>query len=352
LGNFTDPNELMDRYSADALRFLLLSSPVLSGEDFALIDKDVSDVQRKLAMIWYMYDFFTMYAEVDGWEFDGEFADLRDLKNPLDIWIISRLHQLKADITLNMEAYNLPDALSGVLPFIDDASNWFVRRSRRRFWKSEDDADKAQAYGTLHCVLGKLAVLLAPFTPFLAEELWQKMVGGESVHLLDWPTNVLVDQKVLDDMARCREVIERGLALRMSKTETEEQIKVRQPLSAFQYNGDKLDEFYEKIIAEEVNVKKVVQGDEIKLDKTLTRELRDEGFARELIRVCQAARKKAGLNVDDRIRLSLSEAVPGGFSEMVQEEVLAIEIAVGQNYEYDEIVKVGDKQLTISLEKA
>ncbi|MCL1839920.1 isoleucine--tRNA ligase [Candidatus Saccharibacteria bacterium] len=352
LGNFTDPNELMDQYSADALRFLLLSSPVLSGEDFALLDKDVSDVQRKLAMIWNMYDFFTMYAEVDGWEFDGKFVELKDLKSPLDIWIISRSHQLKAEITENMEKYNLPDALAGVLPFVDDASNWFVRRSRRRFWKSEDDADKAQAYGTLHCVLSKLAVLLAPFTPFLAEELWQKMVGGESVHLLDWPTNVMVDQKVLDDMARCREIITEGLALRMNKSETEEQIKVRQPLAELEYNGDKLDDFYERIIAEEVNVKKVIHGSEMKLDKTLTRELRDEGFARELIRFVQAARKKAGLNVDDRIRLSLSEGVPGGFEEMVQEEVLAVDMTTGENYGYDEIVKIGEKQLTISLEKA
>ena len=352
LGNFTDPNELMDKYSADALRFLMLSSPVLSGEDFALLDKDVSDISRKLTMIWNMYDFFTMYAEVDGWEFDGEFAKLDDLKNPLDIWIISRLHQLKADITKNMENYNIPDALAGVLPFVDDASNWFVRRSRRRFWKSEETTDKADAYKTLHCVLSKLAILLAPFTPFLAEELWQKMVGEGSVHLLDWPTDITVNEQVLEQMSRTREIITEGLALRMNKTEVEEQIKVRQPLSELQYSGEKLEEFYENIIADEVNVKKVIHGQEVKLDKTLTSELRDEGFARELVRFIQAARKKAGLNVDDRIRLSLSETVPGGFSKMVQEEVLAAEMVVGQNYGYDEIVKVGDKTITISLEKA
>jgi len=353
LGNFTDPNELMDQYSADALRFLLLSCPVLSGEDFALLDKDVSDVQRKLNMIWNIYDFFTMYAEVDGWEFKGEFADLKNLKNPLDIWIISRLHQLKAEITVNMEAYNLPDALSPVLPFVDDLSNWFVRRSRRRFWKSEDDADKADAYGTLHCVLSKLAVLLAPFMPFLAEELWQKMVGVESVHLLSWPTNVATDEDVLNKMFIAREIITEGLALRMNKSETEEQIKVRQPLSELRYGGEKLDEFYENIIAEEVNVKKVVHGgDKIVLNKELTQELRDEGFARELVRFVQAARKKAGLNVDDRIRLSLSGGVPGGFGEMVKEEVLATEMTVGQNYGYDEIVKIDGESVTISLEKA
>ena len=133
LGNFTDPNELMDKFSADSLRFLLLSSPLLNGEDFALHDKSVGDVARKLAMIWNMYDFFTMYAEVDGWEFDGELKDpLSKLTNPLDIWIISRLHQLVAEVERHMDTYNIPDALSPILPFLDDASNWYVRRSRRR----------------------------------------------------------------------------------------------------------------------------------------------------------------------------------------------------------------------------
>ena len=134
LGNYTDPNVLMDQYSADALRFLLLSSPVLSGEDFALTDKDVSDVQRKLAMIWNVYDFFVTYAEVDGWASPSDSHWQGELKNPLDKWIIARLHELKRDVTEGMEEYNIPKALEGVLPFVDDLSNWFVRRSRRRFW--------------------------------------------------------------------------------------------------------------------------------------------------------------------------------------------------------------------------
>ena len=111
LGNFTDPNDLMDKFSADSLRFLLLSSPLLNGEDFALHDKSVGDVARKLAMIWNMYDFFTMYAEVDGWEFDGELKDpLNEMTNPLDIWIVSRLHQLVAEVERHMDTYNIPDA--------------------------------------------------------------------------------------------------------------------------------------------------------------------------------------------------------------------------------------------------
>lgn len=360
LGNYTDPNELMDKFSADALRFLLLSSPVLSGEDFALTDKDVSDVARKLAMIWNVYDFFTTYASVDGWEspeLPGNWG--KELENPLDIWIIARLHQLKKEVITGMEEYNIPKALSGVLPFVDDLSNWFVRRSRRRFWKSEDDGDKAEAYWTLWKVLTNLARVLAPFTPFLAEELWQNMVGDwapeNSVHLQGFPMNAEIDedmQKALTQMVAARKAIADGLALRMQKSETEAQIKVRQPLAKFVYAGEKLPEFYEKIIADEVNVKQVENGKEAWLDKEITPELAEEGFVRELIRAVQSARKKADLQVDDRIRLSVSCEVPEEWVETLKAEVLATELAANANYAYDEIAKVNGENVTISLEKA
>ncbi len=381
LGNYTDPNVLMDQYSADALRFLLLSSPVLSGEDFALTDKDVSDVQRKLAMIWNVYDFFVTYAAVDGWEspeLPGKWG--KDLTNPLDRWIIARLHQLKKEVIEGMEEYNIPKALAGVLPFVDDLSNWFVRRSRRRFWKSEDDGDKAEAYWTLWKVLTNLARVMAPFTPFLAEELWQNMVGdwtpAASVHLQSFPETIDVDQEILDEMARVREVINNGLALRMRKSETESQVKVRQPLARLVYGGERLPEWGEEIVRDEVNVKEVaaadgsasvdglVEGDGVWLDKELTEELREEGFVRELIRAVQSARKKAGLMVDDRIRLSVSCEVPAAWVEMLKTEVLAEELSVGngatggsdaaegmRNYAYDEIAKVNGENVTLSLEK-
>jgi isoleucyl-tRNA synthetase len=161
-GNYTDPNELMDQYSADSLRFLLLSSPLLSAEDFSLKDKDVADVARKLSMIGNMYDFFTLYASVDGWEWDGSLEDpLDSLENPLDRWIVSRVHELSAQMDAGLAACNFDAALRPVLPFLDDASNWYVRRSRKRFWKSGDDVDKAMSYKTLHYVLVHLCYLLA-----------------------------------------------------------------------------------------------------------------------------------------------------------------------------------------------
>ena len=381
LGNYTDPNILMDQYSADALRFLLLSSPVLSGEDFALLDKDVSDVNRKLAMVWNVYDFFTTYAEVEdidsselenifgrgrsgGYDRGSEGASpvttgasdpSRDeciSSSPLDTWIISRLYQLRNDITEGMKEYNIPKALDGVLPFIDDLSNWFVRRSRRRFSKNDDKDDKLQAFATLHYVLIYLSKLLAPFTPFLAEELYQKMTGGDtSVHLLDWPEPDRINENILNNMARTRQIITDALALRMQKSDIEDQIKIRQPLSKLTYPGDKLDDYYEKIIAEEVNVKTVKNGKTLTLDKTLTKELKEEGRAREIIRAVQAARKHAGLQVDDRIRLSLSCDLPKGYEPLIKSETGAEKVTKNENFSHDEIAKINGENLTISLER-
>lgn len=356
LGNYTDPNELMDQYSADSLRFLLLTSPLLNGEDFALHDKDVSDVARKLSMIWNMYDFFTMYASVDGWEFNGELKDpSKDLENPLDKWIVSRVHELRNEITENMDVYNIPRALEGVLPFLDDASNWFVRRSRRRFWKSENGADKLQAYQTLHYVLSYLALILAPFVPFLAEELWSKMVNDGSVHLKDWPEAGEIDKDLIAKMAEVRGYVNEALALRAKNG-----VKIRQPLASVKVpkNADTFD--FTPILMEELNVKAVEYGGkEVDFDFELTPELRAEGLMREIIRHIQATRKKAGLNVDDRIELNfISEnaEVLDAFKKFEQEiskEVLATKVEISEDeLDFTQTVKVEGSEVKISLKKA
>jgi isoleucyl-tRNA synthetase len=352
-GNFTDPNELMDKYSADSWRFLLLSSPLLNGEDFALLDKDVNDTARKLSMIWNMYDFFTMYAEVDDWEFKGDLSDpTESLTNPMDQWIVSRVHQLVAEVTKFMDVYNIPDATKPILPFIEDASNWYVRRSRRRFWKAGDDTDKNNAYRTLHYVLVQLAQVLAPFTPFLAEELYQKLTGGESVHLLDWPIGGHVNELVVSDMETVREYVNTGLSIR-----AKEHQKVRQPLASVTIPtlGKFVD--FADILREELNVKEVKLGDEFSLDLNITPGLKNEGLAREVIRYIQTARKDAGLNIDDRIELvlntnnaELSKAIEDNL-KVITDETLATELSHVGKKSYAVTVKIDDASLDISLQK-
>ena len=375
LGNFTDPNELMDKFSADSLRFLLLSSPLLNGEDFALHDKSVGDVARKLAMIWNMYDFFTMYAEVDGWEFDGELKDpLSELTNPLDIWIISRLHQLVAEVERHMDTYNIPDALSPILPFLDDASNWYVRRSRRRFWKSEDDGDKNDAYRTLHYVLVRLSYILAPFTPFLAEELYHNLTGdAESIHLKDWLPAGEINRAMLRDMNALRAAVNDGLSKRAA-----EGIKVRQPLASAklvstisQNTPEEVAQFLVDIARDELNVKsvEVFTGSELDIpessaqpsvvyDFIITPELKREGLMREIVRHVQSARKKAGLQVDDRIELGITSSdteiaqAVDVFADTIKAETLAVKLgsAADDMEKYD--VKVDGKPVEIYLRKA
>ena len=352
-GNYTDPNELMDKFSADSLRFLLLQSPLLNGEDFALQDKDVGDVARKLSMIWNMYDFFTMYAEVDGWEFTGDLSDPSEqLENPLDQWIVSRVHQLNHEVEKHMDIYDIPNAIDPILPFIEDASNWYVRRSRRRFWKSGDDTDKNNAYRTLHYVLVQLAQIVAPFTPFLAEELYQKLTGGESVHLLDWPQAGHVNELVVRDMETVREYVNQSLSIR-----AKERVKIRQPLASV--TVPTLGEFvnFEDILTEELNVKKVIRGKELSLDLAITPSLKREGLSREVVRHVQSARKAAGLNVDDRIKLSLQtddDELVSAIKEhtnTIAAETLADKIGDAQ-YAHEATVKVEGVDLIVTLEKS
>ena len=371
LKNYTDPMELMNKTSADSFRFLMLSSPLTNGENFALADKDVMDVARKLGMIWNMYDFFTMYAEVDGWEFNGNLSDLlHDLTNPLDIWIVSRLHQLITEVERGLNNYNLQDATKPILPFLDDASNWYVRRSRRRFWKSEDDGDKNDAYRTLHYVLVRLSYTLAPFTPFLAEELYHNLTGdNESIHLKDWLLAGEIDNSMLRDMNALRTAVNDGLSKRAS-----EGIKVRQPLASVklvntisQDTPAEVVQFLIDIAKDELNVKSVeiVTDSEsepaqpsVVYDLTITPELKREGLMREIVRHVQSARKQASLQIDDRIVLSISsddseisQAIDA-FADVIKAETLAVELnsAAGESEKYD--AKIEGKLVEISLKKA
>jgi isoleucyl-tRNA synthetase len=284
-----------------------------------------------------------------------------ELANPLDEWIVSRVHQLGQEVDAHMQHYDLPNALKPVLPFIDDASNWYVRRSRKRFWKSDNDADKEQAYRTLHYILVQLSMILAPFTPFLAEELYQKLTGGESVHLLDWPISGQVNGLLLEDMKLVRELITLGLAQR-----AEAGIKVRQPLAGVQvsYPAKELEktDFFASILKEELNVKAVefsAGAPAISIDLAITDELKHEGLMREIVRHVQQARKQAGLEVDDRIDLQLetsdaeltSVLSNNTLTEDIKRETLANTLNEHNVDKYSTHVKIDGGDLTVKLAK-
>ncbi len=351
LKNYTDPLELMNKTSADAFRYFFLTSPVVLGEDINLSDKDVLGVERKLSMIYNVLDFFLMYADVDDWKaVEGTPQPV----NILDKWILSKLQKLIQDVDKNMSEYNLMHASRPIMEFVDGLSNWFVRRSRKRFWKSENDRDKNEAYHTLYYVLVELSKLMAPFTPFMAEDIYQQLTGSkDSVHLLDFPEakNALVHSDLGEEMDGVRGSITEGLRLR-----AQAQIKVRQPLASVTLPA--CPEYLVDVVMEELNVKQVKTGSEaVELDTHMTPELKREGLMREVVRNVQSARKEGGLNVDDRITLSLStddnelQKAIDEHAKTIKAETLATDIVEVKDG-FKATATVEGSTLTIKLKKS
>ena len=352
-GNYTEPTVLYDEISADAWRVFLLTSPFMNGEDVDLLDKDVALMERKLNMLYNTYDFFTMYASVDNYE--AEYGKVPSSENPMDRWILSKLQGVIKSAADGMDAFVLNDATRPMIEFLDDLSNWFVRRSRKRFWKSENDGDKLAAYDTLYFVLVEYSKLLAPFAPFMAEDLFHKLTGKESVHLEDYPQQnpELVYATLETEMDDVRGFITEGLSLRAKA-----QMKVRQPLTSVSLPT--CVDYLQDVVKEELNVKKVILGaNEVSLDLEITPELKTEGLAREVIRGVQSARKKADLNIDDRIMLALTtedKALRAAIKEhalTIAEETLANELSQGSEaYLSNTEQKIDGVELRISLQKA
>lgn len=359
LNNYTDPLDLMNQTGADAFRFFFLTSPVVLGEDINLSDKDVASVGRKLSMVYNVLDFFLMYAQVDKWEADNE---VPSPTNMLDQWILSKLQGLIVEVSKNMDEYNLMHATRPIYEFVDSLSNWYVRRSRKRFWKSENDDDKTQAYHTLYYVLIELVKLMAPFTPFMSEDIFGKLTDDDnSVHLQKYPTpqKDLVFGDLENGMDAVRECVTEGLRMR-----SEAQLKVRQPLSRVTISSPQsFDIELKSIIGEELNVKQVVVKKantlSVELDINITQELKNEGLAREIIRNVQQARKDAGLDVENRILLILNTDskdlidATNQCLELIKKEVLATTLSLGtESYDYQKDVEIENHKLTISLKKA
>lgn len=369
--NYAPMDEIFDQYGVDSLRFLISSSPLVNGEDTRFSVDFLRDVQRKVFMTLYnSYTFYQLYAEVDGWKPSKTLEEPKS-DNLIDQWMISRVNQAVGEVTDSLENYRLDRATRPINDLLDDLSNWFVRRSRRRFWKSQDDLDKQQAYQTLHYCLLRTCQLLAPFAPFLTDHLWGKLVEGtdlpSSVHLSNWPEIGNSDNELISRMAFAREAITIGLAERAKAG-----IKVRQPLASVTiYDQDNVFDNDKnelcQLIADELNVKNVTVLNEhgkddmvVELDTKLDDKLRGEGMVREVIRHVQSTRKKAGLNVDDRIDLKLTtndELLSGAIAEhadTIKAETLALKIN-----ETDLVskanqtkVKVDNAELDIELQKS
>ncbi|OPZ28700.1 MAG: Isoleucine--tRNA ligase [Lentisphaerae bacterium ADurb.BinA184] len=273
LKNYPDPIEVMNTYGADALRLTLLASPVVRGEDLRFSDKAVREVMRTVILpIWNAYSFLVTYARVDGWQPDTAVAaPPPEPHNTLDRWILSRLEGTVADVAAAMDDYELQRAAQRFTALIDDLTNWYIRRSRRRFWKSQNDADKAEAYATLHYVLVSFAQVAAPFIPFVTDEIYGNLRTPqmrESVHLSDFPeARVAYRDPALDRrMDHTMRAVSLGRFLR-----TQAAIRVRQPLPAAVLvshdAGARADlEAMAETIAEELNVKSIsVRADEEEL---------------------------------------------------------------------------------------
>ena len=267
LRNYTDPMDVVRMYGADAMRFALLNSSLVKADDLKYSDNIVKDVIKELLLpLWNAYSFFVTYANIDGYV--PSETPYEKLENPLDKWIISDLEKLIKIETDAYESYDMQIAASSLITFLDDLNNWYIRRSRRRFWRSENDGDKKAAYDTLYKVLTTFVKIACPIVPFVTEEIYQNLRTEEmpeSVHLCDYPEYDAHnrDENLEKEMSIIVKSIEMGRALRVASS-----IKIRQPLKSYvivdRNDEDRLIlEKNKDIIAEELNVKSVkIQGDE------------------------------------------------------------------------------------------
>ena len=262
LRNYTEPEEIFATKGADALRWYLMGSPIVRGGDLRLDDSGIDDVLRQVIIpIWNAYYFFALYANADGIQAKPR-ASSEEL---LDRYILAKTRQLTEAVTSHMEAYDLPGATAELEGFIDSLNNWYIRRSRDRFWapsRPSSADDKQDAYDTLFTVLTTLARLLAPFLPLVSEEIYRGLTGESSVHLCDWPdpAELPADPQLVAAMDRVRDVCSTGLRVR-----EDEGIRVRQPLPSLTVAGHGVDALapFTPLIADEVNVKEVLLSDDL-----------------------------------------------------------------------------------------
>ncbi len=391
-GNVIDPWAVIDNYGADALRwYMLVSTP---GEDnHRFSTKMLEETIRKFILtLWNTYSFFTLYANIDRFAPQPSITDRVQPKafTELDNWIISEINRLVSEVSKLMDSYNPTGAARRIEEFVDNLSNWYVRRNRRRFWKSENDADKLAAYTTLYQCLVTLSQLLAPFVPFIAEELYQNLVRSvnpqarESVHVTDFPVadESKINDKLNSDVELAMKISSLGRAARAKAG-----IKVRQPLAKAVVGVETKEEkkALEKLateVMEEINVKQLiilseakerekfssdmpgysVAGDDryrVAINTELTPELIAEGISRELVRYLQNMRRNAKLNITDHIityyqtREPLIKQVMNAFASYIKQETLSQELIDGvpPDGAYSEKHRVSDSEVSLAIKK-
>ena len=442
-GNAVDPMEALAKYGADAIRwyFIVNSAPWLPSRFYG---KAVVEGQRRfLGTLWNTYAFYVLYANIDNFN-PNDYKLEYDKLAVIDKWILSRLNSTIKEVDADMTAYKIPESGKALQAFVDDLSNWYVRRSRSRFWAEGMEQDKINAYMTLYTCLVTLSKLAAPMIPFMTEEIYQNIVAGidpnapESIHLCDYPVcdESMIDPELEANMDHVLKIVVLGRAAR-----NESGIKNRQPIAKMMVKAPfDIPEFFQKIIVDELNIKKVeltedadnfinytfkpqlktvgpkfgkllggirkalseidgkaamkelkaegeikldINGNEVALseedllidmaqtegfetqsdgrntvvlDKTLTPELLEEGFVRELISKIQTMRKEAGFEVMDRIKVYASgnekiQQIMLDNKETIAHDVLADEFIFGETAGYTKNWKINSEPVTLGVEK-
>ncbi len=343
IGNIVEPWEQMSKYGVDALRLWMYSvnSP---GDSKNYDEKTVDEIVKKVFNpINNIIVFYELYK-------DETIRPHASSQNMLDKWILSRLNQLVKECTESLENFQVFEPARSIRDFVNDFSTWYVRRSRERF-KSDDMDERNDALATTAFVLLELSKFMAPFTPFFAESVFQRVkIGGESVHLESWPEVSDIDAELLLSMEKVREVVTSALELRQKAGH-----KVRQPLSSLTipmaFPRDLLG-----IIADEINVKEIkVEGSAIKLDMNITPELKDEGIARDIIRAIQDARKTENLSPSDSISIDIFasntiQKVIGDFEQMIKAPTQVKDIRFAAEEQTHKISLVGE-DISLSIVK-
>lgn len=311
---------IIEKYGADSLRYFFVSSPAVKAEDVCFSEKGVDDVAKKLLQrLDNVLSFYELYVKKDS-------PVLTVSTHILDLWIRARFTETAGEVTKHLDTYELDKAARPIMDFVDDLSNWYLRRSRDRF-KGDDERDKEYALATIHSVLLGLSKIMAPFTPFYADYLYRRLhsTSCESVHLDAWPEIVSLSKEeiqLLFDMAQTRTMVTLGLEARMKV-----KVNVRQPLRRLTIGVDSMSPQLSRLIQDEVNVKEIIIDSTLKgivtLDAVITPELREEGNVREFIRFIQDIRKKEGFIVGDMRALVLDTDSEGGlFIEKWKQEIM------------------------------